>query len=139
MKKLLPFVPFLLVLPFAASAAGPAREARGNAPTTLQQDLTARVAALEEELAASKKKNDETRALLEQTLAYLETQVQGAKTLLTVLDESEREGFTPGINFRSRELMLAGFRAYWGGMQQGLPKVPPKAVPGAPQEPKPRQ
>lgn len=129
MKTLLACVPVLCLLPFASGLRAP-----GAAAPRSQDALEARVAALEGELAAMKKQDDETRALLEQTIGYLDAQASGAKALLGVLDRSEAAGFTKGINFESREMLLAGFRAYWAGAEKGVPKLPapPKPEPKAP-------
>jgi hypothetical protein len=131
MKKLLPAVSCLCLAGFALSTWSPAR-----AQDPAQQTLEARVAALEGELALEKKRHEETRALLDQSLAYLERQSKAAQTLMGVLDESEKQGFAWGENWRSREILLAGFRAYWGGMQ-GAPKAPepPPEKPAVPARP----
>lgn len=96
-----------------------------------QSALEKRVAALEEDLAEQRRLHAETRALLDETLAYLDTWAQDSQKLLGVLDASEQAGFTAGINFRSRELMLAGFREYWNAQSKGLPapKAKKKATP----------
>ena len=130
MKKLLTLVAFgvLVSIGMSSSPSVTARSPQAAAP----QELEARVASLEGELALEKKRHDETRVVLEQTLAYLEKQSKAAQTLLTVLDESEREGFTVGENWRSRQVLLVGMRAYWGEAQ-GVPKAPaPPAPPPAP-------
>ena len=127
MKKLLPFASLLIFAPLLASSLQdktPPQPPQGGG-------IEARVAQLEEELAAEKNRSQETRALLEQTVAYLNNQATGAQTLLGVLDQSEQLGFTAGINFQSREALLAGLRAYWGEKQKGLPKLPePPAAKG---------
>jgi hypothetical protein len=92
------------------------------------------VSTLETELAAEKRRHDETRALLDQTLTYLDKQSKAAKALLAVLDESEKEGFAMGENWKSREVLLAGFRAYWGAAQADVPKA---AAPQPAPQPKP--
>lgn len=129
MKTLLACVPVLCVLPFASNLLSPA--AAAARPQDAQE---ARVAALEIELAALRKQNDETRALLEETVGYLNEQASAAKSLLGTLDRSEEAGFTKGINFQSREILLAGFRAYWGAAEKGVPKLPasPKPEPKTP-------
>jgi hypothetical protein len=132
MKKLLAGGAFLL-LSTSLFGLWLAPRARAASAVKAQQTIESRVAALELELAAEKKKNEDTRTLVEQTVRYLESQGHSAKAVLTVLDESEREGFTPGINFRSREILLAGLRAYWTGAQQGLPKAPAAGAPAAAQ------
>jgi hypothetical protein len=125
MKKLLSTASLLVcssLVVLALRSSAPAQAAQ--AP---QQGLEARVAALEENLQAEKKRHEETRALLEQTLAYLEKQGKASQVLLTSLDESEKQGFAVGENWASRQTLLAGFRAYWGDAQHGLPKLPAPA------------
>jgi hypothetical protein len=114
-------------------AETPARAAQGGAAPSLE----ARVAALEGELAAECQRHDETRAMLEQTLGYLEKQSKAAQALLAQLDEAEAQGFAVGENWRSRQTLLAGFRAYWSGASSGLPKLPAPAPakPAAPTRP----
>ena len=91
-----------------------------------QGELEKKVAALEDELATLKEKSAQDKALLEQVVASLEGQSQEATKMLASLDESEQLGFTAGINFRSREVLLAGMRGYWSEVQKGVPKAPAK-------------
>jgi len=42
---------------------------------------------------------------------YFRAQSDEASRMAKVLDESEKEGFTSGINFHSRELLLGGWRS----------------------------
>jgi len=113
----------------AAVVAGLWSGATPRAQAPQGPTLDERVAALERALADEEAQHAETRALLDTTLIYLDAQSQAANKLLAVLDQAEAEGFTAGINFRSRELLLAGFRAYWGTKGKGLPepKTPPQA------------
>lgn len=141
MKKLVPlaFLLMFALIAFSLRASAPAEAAQSGAPA---QALEARVAVLEEALATEKRRFDETRALLEQTLAYLEKQGQAAQALLAVLDESEQQGFAVGENWRSRQTLLAGLRAYWSEVQSGMPKLPapPPAKAAVPVRPaRPRQ
>ena len=133
MKKLLTLVAIgvLVSVGMSSSPSVTARSPQAAAP----QELEARVAALEGELAIEKKRHDETRVVLEQTLAYLEKQSRAAQTLLAVLDESEREGFAVGENWRSRQVLLMGMRAYWGE-EQGVPKAPATPAPAPAARPK---
>jgi hypothetical protein len=94
------------------------------------QGLDARVAALEGKLGALEKKNDETRLLVEETVTYLEKHGKAALTLTGALDQSKEEGFAVGENWKSRETLLEGLRAYLAEGQTGLPKLP--APPPAP-------
>lgn len=148
MQKLLPVFSFLALSSSVAlclRASAPAQGAHATPATQAKQsstpaDLEARVATLESQLAAEKKRHDETRMLLDQSIAYLDKQAKAAQALLGVLDESENQGFAVGENWASRATLLAGFRAYWGGQQTGLPKLPPPP-PAKPAEPwrRPRQ
>jgi hypothetical protein len=134
MKSLLPAA--LLLVPLTAAVARPPSaepQAAPSAPSVqdaqAQQGLETRIAALENELAAEKRRHDETRELLARTLAYLDQQAQAAQKLLGTLDESEQQGFAVGENWQSRETLLAGFRGYWGAKATNLPKAPPAALP----------
>lgn len=137
MKKLLSAASFLL------SALLIAVLLRTNVPASPRsvqgaqagQGLEGRVATLESELMAERKRHDETRALLEQTLVYLDTQAKAAEALLTTLQESEDQGFAVGENWRSRQTLLIGLRAYWGGWKAGLPKAPTNGKPTLPVRP----
>lgn len=136
MQKLLPAASFLLLSLMAVvalRASAPAQAAQGDAAggAASSQALEARVSALELELQLQKTRNDEGRLLLEQTQAYLEKQSKAAQALLATLDVVEQQGFAFGENWRSRETLLAGMRAYWGDALTGLPKLP------APVPPKP--
>lgn len=141
MKSLLPAALLLVPLTAAAVARPPGAEARSRVAAQAQdaqaqQGLEQRVAALENELAAERRRHEETRELLAKTLAYLDEQARGAETLLGKLTESEDQGFAVGENWQSRETLLAGLRAYWGAKATNLPKapVPAPAVP-APKAP----
>ncbi len=123
MKKLLPAASFLLLSALVATGLRASAPAQAAQPAQ-GQALEARVSTLETDLAAERRRHDETRALLEQAVGYLDKQSKAAQALLTVLDESESQGFAVGENWRSRETLLAGLRAFWGGAQSGLPKLP---------------
>ena len=83
--------------------------------------LDTRVAALEDALAREQKAHAETRALLDETVAYLQDQAHSAQSMLGVLDQAEAAGFTAGINFHSREILLAGWREAYGTAQKEVP------------------
>ena len=84
-----------------------------------------RMRALESEVAALKTELAERSTQLETVTRYLAGEKARGDALLGVFDQSEEMGFTAGINFRSREVLLAGLRAYVRGAQQGLPTPPP--------------
>ncbi len=118
MKKLLPTfaVGSILLAAFPAVLAQDKKAQEGT------QALEERVLQLESALSDLKKRNDESEKRLEQVVAYLEKQARAGEQLLASLEESERLGFTAGINFRSREVLLAAFRAYWGEEQADVPR-----------------
>jgi len=115
MKTLLPLTLTCLAVSFfltAASASGP------------QGALQERVATLEEALAAEKKANLETRSVLRQVQRYLEDQERAAKAMQETLKKAEEQGFAQGINFQSRETLLAGWRRALQAAQKGVPRLP---------------
>lgn len=137
MKKLLTPTSSLVLALLVAVFLRTGAPVEGAQTDSLAQGLEARVATLESQLQAERGRHDETRALLEQTLAYLEQNARAAQTLLGVLDVSEKQGFAVGENWHSRQTLLAGFRAYWGDAQAGIPKVPvpPPVKPATPARP----
>ena len=72
--------------------------------------LERRVEALEQQVVSLNRDAGERTALLEDVLRYLSTQGKAAESMLFTFDESEEQGFTAGINFTSRETLLAGLR-----------------------------
>lgn len=97
---------------FAAGLLGAASSA-----AAVRQDtgLEARVEVLEAQLA--------------EVRAYLQAEAKSAKALSAALDVSEQEGFTFGINPRSREVLLEGFRSHAVVLQQGVPGGMGEAAP----------
>lgn len=77
-------------------------------------DSRARVEHMVEELKGARK-------TIEETQKYIDAQAKSAKTMAEVLDESEKAGFTFGINPESRVLLLQGWRNELGERQQGVP------------------
>jgi len=63
----------------------------------------------------------ETRDVLNTTVAYLKAQAAAAKALKSSLSDVEAQGFTAGINPRSRETLLRNWRSYLDDQQNGLP------------------
>jgi hypothetical protein len=121
MKKL---VPALCVVALAASLGfpqDPAPQGQGS------PNLEKRVEALEKELAATKQELADTRARVDASVAYLHAQAKGAQHMLDVLASSEEAGFVPGINYRSREILLSGMREWYGGKTEDLPAAKPTA------------
>jgi len=83
-------------------------------------DSRARVEKLVEELKGARK-------TLEEAQKYIDAQAKSAKTMAEVLDESEKAGFTFGINPESRVLLLQGWRNELGERQQGVPTPLPES------------
>lgn len=99
----------------------------GLSPSGAQQpagDLEMRVAGLEAELVRAL----ERERALEERIVRLERYVEGlaksSEGLTATLQASEEAGFTAGINPRSRELLLAGWREHLAVLRAGLPKPP---------------
>ena len=102
------------------SVAASAQEA-GQDDTTQDEGLSARVDALEAEVVALKQQVATATALVEESARYLAGAKARSEALLTTFDAVEKAGFTAGINFHSRELLLAGMRAYAADEAKGLP------------------
>ncbi len=99
-----------------------------------EERLVERVEVLEGELATLKEEAAAQKALTEEALRYLAGAKQRSEALLKVFDESEKAGFTAGINFTSREILLAGLRAYVRDEAANLPaskKVEEKKAPAS--------
>lgn len=96
-------------------------------------DPMKRVEAVEKDLEAQRQKCDAlaadleaTKAQLKETLAYLDAQAKSASAMAATLDESERLGFTFGINPDSRHTLLRGWREQLTVAQQPVaPATPP--------------
>jgi hypothetical protein len=66
------------------------------------------------------------------TLHYLEAQAKSAASMASVLDESEKAGFTYGLNPDSRHLLLRGWREQLATAQKDVPEAeapPPEPAP----------
>ncbi|MBL8857060.1 MAG: hypothetical protein JNL28_00965 [Planctomycetes bacterium] len=66
----------------------------------------------------------ETKTLLTKTITYLDAQSKSASAMAATLDESERAGFTFGINPESRQILLRGWREQLTALQQAVPVAP---------------
>ena len=93
-------------------------EARGLSD---ESELEARVVALEKALADEEKAHAETRAILDQTTEYVQANAASAQRMMGVLDAVEAAGFTAGINYKSREMLLAGLRDQYRTAQDSVP------------------
>lgn len=97
-------------------------------------DLEARVAALESELNASAARTVELTERADRLESFVQEISKSSEALAATLTASEEAGFTAGINPRSRELLLEGWRAHLATLRAGLPKPPEPPV-----EKKPRR
>jgi len=130
MKTFLSVCTGLLLLTLAATAGRPAASAQEPAKQGAPaQDVEARLTALEAKVAGLEKKQEESVKLVEQTVTFLEKQGKSSQTLAGVLDVCQEQGFAVGENWKSRETLLTGLRAYLADGQAGLPKMPAPAKP----------
>ncbi len=86
-----------------SSPQAPEAAARNGADESAA--IEARVEALEREVAALE--------------AFVESQAAAGAALIDALARCEAEGFTAGINPKSREVLLEGLRAQAGAMKAG--------------------
>ncbi len=128
----------LTVSMFGVALAAAAFSFAGNPPT--QSDLAKEVASLRAEVNELKKKGGggggdaeslraelkKTQAELAETIAYLGAQADSAQALSDVLNDSEKKGFTYGINPDSRIVMLQGLHAFCDGLNKNVPGKPKK-------------
>ena len=120
MKEIVPYVVagLLLLTGFVVprvAAQGPQDQ------STLEQ----RVGALEAALAEQQQVNKDLHTRLEQTIVYLDKMANSGGLLVGELNQVEELGFTAGINYQSRELMLDALRAHLSAGLEGLPAVTP--------------
>lgn len=108
-------------------------------PLQAQDDLAQRVEALETELAAARAESaglSQELAASAQTLdalvEWVGAQAKQADALTATLQSAEEQGFTAGINYQSRETLLAGWRKALAETSKGLPKEEPKSKADAP-------
>ncbi|MFT7668171.1 MAG: cell division septum initiation protein DivIVA [Planctomycetota bacterium] len=60
-------------------------------------------------------------AKIDAVTKYIQEQAVAADAMVSTIATMEVQGFTKGINFGSRETMLAGWRAQLSSTQKGLP------------------
>jgi len=101
-----------------------------------KDDSAKKIAALESDLVSTRMRCEalatdvsETKATLARIVRYLDAQASSAASLAGALDESEKAGFTAGINPNSREILLAGWRAQLSTAQRDVPVMPPSPEP----------
>lgn len=124
MKTLLTLGTGLLLLTLGTGSWRSAAAAQETTQDPAAQGVEARLATLEAKLVAMEKKNEETRLLAEQTVLWIEKQSKASQSLAGVLDQAQAQGFAAGENWKSRETLLAGWRAQIAAAQEGLPKLP---------------
>lgn len=102
-----------------------------------KDDPAKKIEVLETDLVVMRERNDAlgaelatTKATLARVVSYLEAQASSAAALAEVLDQSEQAGFTAGINPRSREVLLGGWREHLATLQADVPVMPVAAKAG---------
>lgn len=98
----------------------------------------AQVEALRAELDEVKRELEETRALVDDTVTYLQSHAKSSAQMVSVLSASEDAGFTFGINPESRELLLDGWRKQLDAAQKHVPGGKAKAADPQPAQRLPR-
>jgi hypothetical protein len=105
-----------------------------------QDPNAARIEKLEKDLAASRLRAEalstdvaDLKKQMAATVQYLQLQAHSAATMQTVLDDSENQGFTYGINPNSRHVLLKGWRDQLAAAQKDVPA--PEAQPENPKTP----
>lgn len=97
-----------------------------QSPQGADEELKAELAAQVQRIDDLERDVAEARDLVDLVLLHLEDQATAAKSLEASLVSSEELGFTAGINPRSREVLLSGWRSYLTEQQAGVPKAKPK-------------
>jgi hypothetical protein len=76
--------------------------------------------------------------ILEKQMAQVQTWIQAqakqAETLAAAVEASEKEGFVYGINPKSREVLLAAWRAHAATLRAAVPGSAPATGDGSPQD-----
>ncbi|MAF64690.1 MAG: hypothetical protein CMJ84_03390 [Planctomycetes bacterium] len=100
--------------------------------------LAERVDALERDLAAARTTLEaltveitSSANLTRRTAAWARAQAVAAAAMAGTLDAAEGAGFAKGMNYTSREILLAGWRRRLAALGDGLPAAPAPARPGA--------
>ncbi len=120
----------------ALSAAAAILSMGGHAQVTQEKkNLEQRVEELEKQLTEARGQLAGLTEALEAEAAaidgltkYVKSQAESAGAMASTLDRSEAAGFTAGINFNSREILLAGWRKQLAAMQASVPTGGAKAV-----------
>ncbi|TAJ16102.1 MAG: hypothetical protein EPO68_11675 [Planctomycetota bacterium] len=137
-----------LSLVLLSGSAAPSLQAPkpASGTQTALDALTERVTTLEKQLVTANaqctvlsKDLDDTRALLDKTLAYLGQQALAARDMSAALDTAEQQGFAVGENHPSRKTLLEGWRKQIAAAQADLPQAPKPVAPTARATPQPRK
>lgn len=93
-------------------------------------DASKKIEVLENDLISTRQKTEamvlelvETKTMLAKTIQYLDAQAKNAAAMSAALDDSERAGFTFGINPESRQILLRGWREQLAAMQAEVPTL----------------
>ena len=119
-----PFLPIAFLLLASVGLSG-ARAQETDSTQASQDAVAQRLAKLERSIETLEAENAETKRKLDLTLRYLDKQARGSKGLIAQLEESERLGFTAGMNPRSREVLRGALRSFWTTQQEGVPRATP--------------
>ncbi|MFT5286148.1 MAG: hypothetical protein ACI8TQ_002316 [Planctomycetota bacterium] len=98
----------------------------GQAET--KADLESQVVALSSEVATLREDLQHSQTQIDQMLLYFKNNQKAAAELSKALTASETAGFTFGINPKSRELLLAGWRKQLDTAQKNVPGSASKPV-----------
>jgi hypothetical protein len=112
--------PMIVVGLLGALVCGTAFSQQGGG----KDDLEARVAAQEQRIDELARELSETRALLDEAVTYQKARSKAAQAMLPVFQTAEDKGYTAGINYESREVLLAGWRKFMADAGKGLPGSP---------------
>ena len=103
---------------------GAIQEPNAGADNALKAEVERQAA----EIKVMKGELADLASLMAENTKYQAAQSKAAKGLVSVLASAESMGFTAGINAKSRETLLMGFRDYLGTQQKAVPGAPPAVV-----------
>lgn len=131
----------ILVVGAALVACGLAFSQGPAGQTPAKQDpVERRLEVLEQDLVSTRERAEtlalevaELKTALSSTIKFVGEQAKAAQAMAETLDASEQAGFTAGINFESRHLLLRGWREQLAAAQKNLPVIAePKKTTAAP-------
>lgn len=123
-----------------AFSQGPATQSPPTQVPAKQDPVERRFELLESDLISTRERAEalalevaELKTALSSTIKFVGEQAKAAQAMAETLDASEQAGFTAGINFESRHLLLRGWREQLAAAQKNLPVVAePKRATSAP-------